>query len=327
MEVFGRVVAQCCEVDALECFQRLQQYDALAPDVARVHVDAPVGGGDAFFDGNFECGEVVPREEAAILLVERGDVLGDRSLVEAVVHGTQLGSPVAGCIALGFDHPTDGAGQVFLLEPAADRGRFAAGTEDRTVFCIAVDISGMQFDAVPQDRVHVKAVAGELHCRRGGLLVGNRAEPAQRLDVGRGRSRDDLTEDAFGHGVAAFGLQSRNVGAFRPVTEALEAHYRVFTLHENQGGKHARERHDVRLKHGQCDCCGYACIHGVASGVECAHGSSGCEVVATRGRVVAARDGRAPGDGGRLLLGDRPHSSLTPACFTILANLASSDCA
>ena len=258
-----------------------------------------------------------------MLLVKRGDLLRDRSFVEAVMHRAQLGLTVARGLTLGLDHSADGAGEVFLFEAAADGRRVSAGTEDRFVLGVTVDPRGMQFYAVAQDRIHVVAIACELHCRGRRLLIGNRAEAAQSLDVRRRRRGDDLAQDAFGHGVAALGFQASEVGRGRPVAESLQAHHPVFALHVDQRRQHAGERNHVGLQDGECDGRCYARIDGVAARIERAHRGRRGEVVSARRRVVAAGDRRAPRDGGGFFLGDWLHSIFTPACFTILANLAS----
>ena len=67
--------------------------------------------------------EVLFRDEAAVLAVESGDRVGDRSLVIVVVRGLELRQPIARRLALGFHHAGD---RLRKLSPAGKSARRAA---------------------------------------------------------------------------------------------------------------------------------------------------------------------------------------------------------
>ena len=102
-------MAELAEVPAFEDLQRLEQRDALAPDVARVDLVAAVIDRDTVLDRHFEACQVGRRHKATVPGMVIGDRIGNRPAVEEVVHGAQFFVTVAARPALGFDHAGDAA--------------------------------------------------------------------------------------------------------------------------------------------------------------------------------------------------------------------------
>ena len=78
-------------------------------------------------DFHRELGEVLGGENAALLLVERRNLLGKLAPVEQIAGGHDPRRPVAAGVGLGVDEALERRGEVGLAENLADRRHPAAG--------------------------------------------------------------------------------------------------------------------------------------------------------------------------------------------------------
>ena len=117
----------------VEQAERLQQRRPLAPGSAGVDVDAVDRNPLGRLHRHPEGGEVVGREQAAVLAMVLDDGGGDVAPVEGRASGSEARGAVAAGGALLVRHVLEGTRQIGLHEDVAHGGRAAARQIDRRV--------------------------------------------------------------------------------------------------------------------------------------------------------------------------------------------------
>jgi hypothetical protein len=132
VDVVGVAAAQAVEPGMLDRAQRLGEDRPLAPRPAGQHLPVAPACAHGRLAPAVKLGEVLAREQAAVVGMERGDAGGDVAAVERVARGAQARlAPARQRRALLVGEVLQRGGEVALDEALADHRRAPPGQEDR----------------------------------------------------------------------------------------------------------------------------------------------------------------------------------------------------
>ena len=183
VDVVGAVVSERGQVEPIQDLQRFDERGTLAPGSAGVHGEIAEAPGHGRLDAHAEAREVLVREEAALFLHERGDLVGDVASVERVASGADRRlAPGAGGGPFRIDQPIERLGEPRLFEAIALAQARPVGLEQRPEPRRGVDHRAHVRQEVRQGPLDHEPVEADL--ARGGdhLLERHRAEALQRRE-------------------------------------------------------------------------------------------------------------------------------------------------
>src|ERR1700730_17514713 len=240
-------------------------------------------------------GEVLGRQEPALLFHEGDDLAGDVAAVESIacrfepgLAASPIGAMVGGC-PLFVGHVLQRRCKVGLAEHLASFGEPPIRQKDRRGRGPGAVIRLVALQALGHQRIHRKAVARQSDRRRGDLAKAHRAVAPECGDPGVGGGWNDSPQHALGDPAAMLALEEFGVERLWPRTEPGDGHHLVLVGELDTDRCHAGDVYEVALQHPERDPGAAPRIDRVAASLQ--------DTEAGGRREIMPRGDRVPGDG------------------------------
>ena len=276
----------------VEQAKRLEQRRTLTPGAAGIDIDAldrdPLGR----LHRHPEGGEVVGREQAAVLAMVLDDGRCDVAPIEGGTGGGEARGTVAAGGALLIRHVLEGAPEIGLHEDIADGRRAATGQVDRRVGRPAGVVLRLLGDDARHQRVHDEAVAREPDRGLGHLAEGHGSVAFERGDPGVRRGRRDGTQQA--HRDVPVVLTLEEIGRHRggPGAEAADGLHLPRLRAVEDDRRDAPDIDEIAVHDAQGDARGHTRVDGIAARLQDREARLGSQIVTGDDGVPMAADHR-----------------------------------